>query len=167
MPRAFIEVVHGRYAGTVLRLAPGEVVRVGRSGVADVYLPDDPLLASVHLAFAMTDHACAVFDLQSRNGVLVNERPTLHAILRPGDRVFAGITEFEVTVQGDSTIDGVGPNLQPAGGHDTVMSRVGELLTAGSDHVYGVIDAAADSEAVSYCREIGLDAVSLYEGQTK
>ncbi len=71
---------------------------VGRSDTCDIYI-DDTKLSRQHFVIENDNGNLYIMDLQSRNGTMlngirINTRQTLHS----GDKVFAGLSEFIITV---------------------------------------------------------------------
>jgi pSer/pThr/pTyr-binding forkhead associated (FHA) protein len=82
-----------RYLHHDLELSEGQFV-VGRSAACQLSL-DDPLVSRRHAMLVVTDWGVTLEDLDSRNGVIVNDqrisRPTP---LQPGDRIVIGSQEL-------------------------------------------------------------------------
>ncbi len=68
---------------------------VGRSSECDVALPDS-LVSRRHARFWVERGVLYVADLGSRNGILVNGRPTRNSALEENDRIVIGSHEFAV-----------------------------------------------------------------------
>lgn len=73
---------------------------VGRSAVADVYVPDE-WLSDVHFAVYYDGARAVLRDLQSANGTYVNSTGITECALNHGDQVAAGQTFFSVDMQPD------------------------------------------------------------------
>ena len=73
----------------------GPRVLVGTSEVCELRL-DDKLVSRRHLALEVTADGLRVTDLQSTNGVFVNDVRVLDAVLRGGERVLVGATTLEI-----------------------------------------------------------------------
>ncbi|MBK7581743.1 MAG: FHA domain-containing protein [Myxococcales bacterium] len=82
-----------RYRQHEIELVPGRFV-IGRAGTCQLAL-DDPLASREHAAISVGDTEVSVEDLDSRNGVSVNEtRIAGRRALVPGDRVRIGSQEL-------------------------------------------------------------------------
>jgi Inner membrane component of T3SS, cytoplasmic domain len=82
-----------RYQNVDLRLGPGDFV-VGRAPECDLVL-DDTLVSRRHAAFRIVGSVVELRDLESRNGVTVNQQRVVGtASLRHGDRVTIGSQEL-------------------------------------------------------------------------
>ncbi len=92
VPRRFALRLHG----SEVLLPPGQLV-VGRSASCHVVL-DDGMVSRRHAVLTITQQNVAVEDLNSINGVYVNDERLVRGkrILEHGDRLFLGNTELEV-----------------------------------------------------------------------
>lgn len=94
-----LEVTSGPHAGKKFQLEPGQVVRVGRTDKSD-FATQDTYMSGLHFAVECGDESCRLHDLNSRNGTLLNDQSVQgSAVLRDGDRIFAGQTNFLARVQ--------------------------------------------------------------------
>jgi pSer/pThr/pTyr-binding forkhead associated (FHA) protein len=98
--RVVLEIRSGIDAGRSVLLRRGEELRVGRSEWADLACRDEKM-SRVHFKIYADRLACYVEDLQSSNGTLVNDTPVGNAVLRNGDIISAGQTQFQVRIEGD------------------------------------------------------------------
>jgi DNA-binding NtrC family response regulator len=73
----------------------GPRVLAGTSEVCELRL-DDKLVSRRHLALEVTADGLRVTDLQSTNGVFVNDVRVFDALLRGGERVLVGATTLEI-----------------------------------------------------------------------
>jgi len=94
----FIEIVSGPEKGRTLQLSDNQVLRVGRSKKADVVLPLDKSISSLHFSLECADQACRLKDLNSRNGTFLNGRRVTEAVLKTGDEILAGNTTCVVSI---------------------------------------------------------------------
>jgi pSer/pThr/pTyr-binding forkhead associated (FHA) protein len=85
-----------RTDGPSVNLARPDVL-VGRHSEADVrlHLPD---VSRRHCRLIFRDGSWGIYDLQSMNGVFVNDRRVEQAALRDGDRVRIGGYTFDVRI---------------------------------------------------------------------
>jgi pSer/pThr/pTyr-binding forkhead associated (FHA) protein len=86
--------------GLSVELTRGDMV-FGRHSEADVRLPL-PDVSRWHCRFVFRDGGWDVIDLDSLNGVWVNEQPVREARVQTGDRVRIGGFSFAVEVEGPS-----------------------------------------------------------------
>lgn len=99
MSHVVLKVLNGVSIGQRLQLRPGQVARVGSTEWADFCVRGDTRLAEIHFSLAVEAQGCVLRDLSGR-GVLVNQRPTTEALVRSGDRLIAGETQFSVSFSG-------------------------------------------------------------------
>ncbi|MCB9872666.1 MAG: FHA domain-containing protein [Planctomycetaceae bacterium] len=86
-------------------LRDGELVRFGRTEAADHVLPGDDRMSGLHFALCTKSKQCWIYDLNSLNGLFVNEKKVERFQLRTGDIVRAGRTRFRVTLEGVSALE--------------------------------------------------------------
>jgi hypothetical protein len=96
-----LHVIAGPAAGRKIHLASGQTAQFGSTEWADFSFPRDTAMADQHFAFACTPQGCAVRDLKSAAGTLVNGEKTTEAIVRTGDQITAGNTTFVVQINGE------------------------------------------------------------------
>jgi DNA segregation ATPase FtsK/SpoIIIE, S-DNA-T family len=98
MTELVLEIVEGDGAGRQIALSGP--IDAGRTADAQVTL-DDPEVSRRHMRIEPSGDGAIVADLGSTNGTFVNEQP-IHArrTIRPGDRVRAGLTVFELRTAG-------------------------------------------------------------------
>ncbi len=94
-----LNVIQGPATGHQLTVTPERSPRtVGRSAVADVYVPDE-WLSDVHFAVYFDGARAVLRDLHSANGTYVNGAGVTECALQHGDQVAAGQTFFAVEVR--------------------------------------------------------------------
>ena len=94
----FIEIVSGPEKGRILQLLDNQLLRVGRSKKADVALPLDKSISSLHFSLECAEQTCHIKDLNSRNGTFLNGRRMTEAVLKTGDEIRAGHTTCVVSI---------------------------------------------------------------------
>ena len=94
-----LKVVEGPGAGTIYFLSDGESKVFGRSANADVHITD-PLLSRHHLMIRASPSGGVLLDLDSSNGTFLNGRLVKEAPLDSDDKIKAGNTVLEVTIEG-------------------------------------------------------------------
>jgi hypothetical protein len=87
--QARLRIEAGPRAGETRILDPQEPFTIGRSPVASLCL-DAASVSRQHCELLWDGRSCRIRDLQSRNGVFVNDRPVTETVLRSGDRVRLG-----------------------------------------------------------------------------
>ncbi len=96
-----LTVIQGPATGHQIVVSPERSPRtVGRSAVADVYVPDE-WLSDVHFAVYFDGDRAVLRDLASANGTYVNSTGVTECAIQHGDQVAAGQTFFSVEVQRD------------------------------------------------------------------
>lgn len=88
------------HQGNEIQLESGEYV-IGRAPASDVFV-DDPLVSRRHARLLVNDTTALLEDLQSENGVYVNERRIRRSVrLTDGDRILVGNREMLFVVGAD------------------------------------------------------------------
>jgi Nif-specific regulatory protein len=77
--------VSERDPGSVYPLA-GRELTLGRVSTNDIHIPDRRV-SRVHARIERRNDSCTLFDLKSRNGMLVNDRPVRERVLEHGDEI--------------------------------------------------------------------------------
>jgi len=77
-------------------IVPEAGMVIGRSDDCGIPISKDPLVSRRHAELRMIEGRLEARDLDSRNGILVNNRVVKEAILAPGDVLRVGDQEFEV-----------------------------------------------------------------------
>lgn len=93
-----LEVSSGPSADRKASLARGHTLKVGRTQRADLVLPDDSHLSSLHFALECGQSDCRIRDLDSSNGTFLNGNRIAEATVRDGDKILAGQTTFVVRI---------------------------------------------------------------------
>ena len=86
----------GEIEPLTFRVSPGSVRTVGRAPIADLIL-DAALVSRIHCRLEANDETLEVIDLESTNGVFVNDRRVTRAHLIPGDRLKVGRVQLEIS----------------------------------------------------------------------
>jgi signal transduction histidine kinase len=107
------------------------VVSIGRDPSNTIALPDGQI-SRKHASISLQGSDFLIEDLGSVNGTLVNNRPVLQQILKPGDEVRMGRTVLEFAILADA--DGLSenqkddsPGVQSASGRDPAEGSTVEL----------------------------------------
>ncbi len=96
---AILRITEGSAPVMSLFVDPGQHLVVGRVHPADFRVPDDPLMSSQHFCIRCDETSCAVEDLNSTNGTLVNGKAIRVKELHDGDRIQCGNTAFQISLQ--------------------------------------------------------------------
>jgi hypothetical protein len=87
-------IVAGPGTGLALRLGPDQTL--GRGRRADLRIPD-PSASRIHLRLSRVDGRFVAADLDSKNGLSVNDRPCRGSLaLAPGDELSLGTTRLRL-----------------------------------------------------------------------
>ncbi|MCK6509446.1 sigma 54-interacting transcriptional regulator [Myxococcota bacterium] len=93
-----LAVVHGPNKGEILQLEH-EIIHAGRGDWCELCLKEDKMVSSTHCQLRITEKGLHIRDLQSRNGIFVNEVQILEGYLVPGVRLKIGDTVLELRSQ--------------------------------------------------------------------
>ena len=176
-------VIDGPNADWRFQLRPHMEYTVGRTDSADMALPNDMMLSSVHFKLETSDQECRVSDLGSTNGTFVNESRVHAKVLVSGDTIRAGGTEFEfivVRLQDTQSVKNTMTAAQPpdpAATHAVGAADVARLLPSSvppSSSVRPEIAAASDSSSkieggvgrVEISHPTGVETLEILEGAT-
>jgi len=96
---AILEIQGDASDGRKIWLTAGEAIRIGRTEQADVALPLDRDLSSIHFLLTCSNSECTV---KAVNGATLrlNGRDIQESVLRSGDILQAGGTRFVVSIEG-------------------------------------------------------------------
>jgi diguanylate cyclase (GGDEF)-like protein len=91
-----------RMLGSRFRLSPGSAIRIGRSLSAEVSLPEVLSVSRHHARLSYLPEGVVVEDLDSTNGVRVDDRRIPRAeVLRSGARIQVGAVHFKLLLEKD------------------------------------------------------------------
>src|SRR6476619_5763735 len=94
-----LTVTEGPHAGRTFTFDRHDTFLVGRTEDCHFRFGyDDPYFSRRHFLIEINPPRCRVMDLNSRNGIRVNDEKVTVADLRDGDEVRAGHTVFRVSV---------------------------------------------------------------------
>lgn len=100
--RVVLEVVSGPFKGRKTVLGVNDSLSVGRSDWAQLVCAYDERMSRVHFKLRSDEMGCYLVDPSSRNGTFVNGMRITDCMLRDGDRINAGVTDFVIAIDGDS-----------------------------------------------------------------
>jgi len=83
-----------------VQIRSDQVLRVGRSGWADLTVPGDARLLDIHFSVRCESRGCIVESLESSGPTLVNGEPVTQSVVYNGDVIEAGSTKFQVSIEG-------------------------------------------------------------------
>ena len=91
-----LEPTIGLRTGTALKIPSGAQSSVGRGSNALFRLAMDKWMSRLHFSIEGREDHAVVVDLGSSNGTIVNGQPVKETIVREGDEILAGTTQFKV-----------------------------------------------------------------------
>ena len=181
--RVIVAIKWGTSAGRKAVVAPGQLVRVGRGALADLVVPGDPQMSSVHVEIAWNGERCTFRDLESARGTSRNGEPgVVEGELRHGDWLKAGDTVLTVHLEGatqppriemDDDVDDEDHEPDAAALRERDERREQEssaakalpvLQETENQPLYAVLDSARDRRILELLRESVEEHHSLYDG---
>jgi hypothetical protein len=102
--RVVMEFTMGPLQGRRFQLTRNQRLVVGNTAQADVVVRGDNSLAARHLALETDQAVCRLVDLSGKAATLLNGQAVESAVLRSGDLVQAGRSQFKVLVEGEDPI---------------------------------------------------------------
>ena len=120
--RVVLEVISGPRKGESFIFDRHDTFVVGRSRYVHCSIPEDTALSRDHCMIEMAPPLCQIRDLGSTNGTFVNGQRIERVLLKHGDRIVAGQSEFLIRfeVSPDSSLGQV-PSI-PKGSPATLAS---------------------------------------------
>ena len=91
---AFLTLLTGNRAGTNFPLDASRKTLIGRGTDCHITVPD-PISSRVHAALSRENDAWIVRDCDSRNGTVVNGKPTEEALLQDEDIIEVGDSKIK------------------------------------------------------------------------
>lgn len=150
-------VIAGPDAGTRHALPDGEPQLIGRS--TEALGSRDPTVSRRHAELTPADGQWWIADLRSTHGTLVNgERIGGRVVLRDGDRVRCGQTEFAFAVVHGDPVDELAGSLAADAGSAAAEGAIGALHTAEGAGVNARATTHTDPERL---RTIGQTVATL------
>jgi serine/threonine protein kinase/pSer/pThr/pTyr-binding forkhead associated (FHA) protein len=155
--RVTLKVVEGPHAGRSFSFDEHDTFFVGRSVKAHFSLPKkDRYFSRMHFLIEVNPPLVRVVDLGSRNGTHVNDARVESADLRHGDRVGAGKTVLEVSIE-QAPPKGNVVATSPAGDVDELIARFeGEWNALRSPRIEEFVAAAKEKDRLTILREFVL-----------
>jgi type III secretion system (T3SS) inner membrane Yop/YscD-like protein len=99
--RTVLEINSGPAAGRKVLLRMGQVLRVGRTDLADLAVEHDGQMSAEHFAVLADASGCYAEDLGSTNGTMLNGQPLgERTAVHDADEIRAGQTSFTIVVEG-------------------------------------------------------------------
>jgi hypothetical protein len=178
-----LEIPTGPEAGKAIEGQTGQTVQVGRLASGAGGIATDPLLSNLHFELDCDAETCYLRDLNSHFGTRVNGMPVREVLLKDGDQIRAGQTNFLVRIRPEptepepplpDTVSELGPapaappsargsRIAPV--TPVIQARVLRILCERPEPLFALLDAARDSNILPMLRNAAEDYCSLYEGE--
>jgi uncharacterized protein DUF4123/FHA domain-containing protein len=134
-PLFLLEICRGPEAGRKAALRPGQAVRVGRTERATLIIAGDPRLSGVHFTIDWAGPSPRIKNLDPAGGTEVNGVAITEGVLKHGDWIHAGSTDFRVHEAAVAARPGEGKMV-------AVRAAALERLDDERQPLFGVFDAA-------------------------
>ena len=95
-----LRVISAVDPGRRVQIRSDQILKVGRSGWADLCVASDEKLRDIHFHVRCGPEGCLVESLDKQAPTLVNGDPVTTAVVYDGDLIQAGSTKFAVTIEG-------------------------------------------------------------------
>ena len=156
--RAILEVRGGPLSARKAILSPGQTLRVGRSNLADLAIPNDSQMSAEHFALTWDGERCHVRDLDSAKGTWLQDVRIREADATNGAYLRAGDTHLMVYFEAHTPPRASAP------------APIDETLLAlhcfdHTENLYAVVDASRGKRPLQLLRESVDEHRSLYDGR--
>ncbi len=158
-----LQVWSGPAAFRKIVLDPGQALRVGSTGEADITLDGDEHLAPVHFEVLWDGVVGQIFDRSGRGPMLIAGGQDWGGELGNRDEMTAGSTEFRLLVERWTPPE---PDaVQPASDEEIAAAMEKMTPLAKRGELFAVIDAARSTRALTLLEESTDPYRSLYDGE--
>ncbi|MBN1851955.1 MAG: FHA domain-containing protein [Pirellulales bacterium] len=127
-----LEVVSGSSAGKQYQIRHKQMLTFGRTQWADVSFPHDQQMSSTHFVIERDDSWCWLKDLDSTNGTQLNDEFVKTAVVKEGDRIVAGTTEFVVHIRSSEDEEKPHHSTVPSGTPPIIVDSIRKRSPIGS-----------------------------------
>jgi len=155
--RAIVEVRAGPSAPRKAVIEPGQTLRVGRSNMVELPIPQDAKMSAEHLALFWDGARCRVRDLGSAHGTRLQGEAVRDAEVQSGAWIQAGETSLMVYFERHSR-----PGRGAPAPVDETVEALAELRRI--ERLYAVVDASRGARPLALLRESVDEHGSLYDG---
>jgi hypothetical protein len=160
--RAILEVrgVHPPPPVRRVVLEPGEVLRVGRTDLADLQVSRDRQMSGVHFELSWDGARCQVRDRESARGTWLNGQQVSEGEVKNAGWIRAGDTIFMVFFEGAT------PGRLPVDSPEVTARKERALaaFAAEAAPLFALLDAARSPRVLELLRESVEEHQSLYDG---
>jgi pSer/pThr/pTyr-binding forkhead associated (FHA) protein len=163
--RAIVEVLWAKTPARKAVIEPGGKLRVGRGERADLCVPGDRSMSSLHCEIRWDGETCSVTNRSGAGGTLLNGEQVEEgeirsgSFLRVGDTVLMVYLERATPPRPASGLEGDGTDPL-----DPQQAAALAALAAQPAPLFAVLDAARTMRVIEVLRESVEDYRSLYEG---
>jgi pSer/pThr/pTyr-binding forkhead associated (FHA) protein len=98
--RAILQVLSGPFAGRKTWLRAGQITEVGRGEGVTFSVPHDATMSRVHFCLECDYSTCRIRDNESSHGTFVNGERVTNRVVKDGDKITAGETDFTIRIEG-------------------------------------------------------------------
>lgn len=153
----FIEVLNGPYSAKCVKVGPGEIIQVGRSGKCDLSLPDDALMEGRQLSFTNISDCVLISNLRPERSLTIDSRIVESALLREPTILRCGRTDLLVTW--------FGPASPPCA--TSPLVALSRRIAASASPLFLLFAGAALSQASLALNAFNLDSIPVFVGETR
>lgn len=164
--RAVFKVLQGTGSVDEIVLGPAESARIGSDAQWCDYAFEDNLMSAVHLVLYCDQSHAYVRDLNTRGGTRRNGTLVTTAQLNDGDRVTAGNTSLQVTVETGEKPESEEETAaaEEKQGHSPIIERLLAGLRQTREPVFLLVDCAQDGKILQMLGEQAAAAQTLFNG---
>ncbi len=150
-----LRIISASEPGRHVQIRGDQVLKVGRSGWADLCIAGDSKLLDIHFTVQATADGCIVESLDKRGPTLVNGKPISSIVVYDGDLIEAGSTKFQLTIEGGASKPSEPPpeekkSTNPTGDTATAAAALGLVGVCAylefADDIKPLASAATDGD---------------------
>lgn len=164
--RVVFKVLQGNGSVDEIILGPAESARIGSDAQWCDYAFEDNLMSAVHMVLYCDQANAHVRDLNTRGGTRRNGMLVTSAQLNHGDRVTAGNTTLQVSIEKEE--EKKEADQEEEAKEEPTQSPVVQRLLAGlrqtREPVFLLVDCARDAKILTLLGEHAADAQTLFNG---
>lgn len=161
-PRAIVEVRFGPHAHRRAVIDPGRALRVGRTELADLVVPNDERMATAHFELRWDGEKCLLRDMSGGKVTLIAGAAVTEGEVRNGAWIRAGDTDFSVYIEAYTPPPWNARPFASEGARSRALQELGPEAERGA--LFAVLDAARDDRIQVLLRESVDEYDSLYQG---
>ncbi|MEZ4293834.1 MAG: DUF4123 domain-containing protein [Polyangiaceae bacterium] len=154
--RAILSAKVGPPGARRVLLAPGQRLKVGRTSLSDLQIPEDDSLSQEHFEITWDGETCRIQDLGTPGGTLLGGQRKDTGTVRSGGWIRAGGTDFMVHFE-DLSAPAIS-HAEPAAAHAALET------TRAQTPLFAVLDAARTDRIPRLLATSADEHISLYDG---